>query len=184
GLCDPDVVRMVIEEGHERVQELITWGARFDKEDDGEYNLGREGGHSENRILHYKDITGWEVQRTLNETAKKHENINILEYYFALDILTQHHLGHNVTRLTPDIECYGAYVFNKETQEIDTILAKMTVMCTGGAGQIYRNTTTLLSPPVMVLRWSIVRKEEWLTWSSFSSILRRSTKRRERVQTS
>jgi len=141
GLCDEEVVRIVIEEGHVRVEELIKWGARFDKEDDGAYNLGREGGHSENRILHYKDITGWEIQRTLNEKVEEYKNVKILEYYFALDILTQHHLGQNVTRLTPDIACYGAYVFNKETKEIDTILAKTTVMCTGGAGQIYKNTT-------------------------------------------
>ncbi len=141
GLCDEEVVKIVIEEGHVRVEELITWGARFDKEEDGDYNLGREGGHSENRILHYKDITGWEVQRTLNEKVKEYPNVKILEYYFALDILTQHHLGHNVTRLTPNIDCFGAYVFNKKTKEIDTIIAKVTVMCTGGAGQIYKNTT-------------------------------------------
>ena len=141
GLCDPKIVEIVVKEGHERVVELISWGARFDKEDDGDYRLGREGGHSENRILHFKDITGWEIQRTLNEKVKEYKNISILEHYFALDILTQHHLGRNVTRLTPDVQCYGAYVFNKETEEIDTILAKMTVMCTGGTGQIYKNTT-------------------------------------------
>lgn len=141
GLCDKDIVEIVVKEGHERVVELIEWGARFDKENDGDYNLGREGGHSENRILHYKDITGWEIQRTLNEKVKQYPNVQLLEHYFALDILTQHHLGRNLTRLTPEIACYGAYVFNKETTEIDTILAKMTVMCTGGTGQIYKNTT-------------------------------------------
>lgn len=141
GLCDPEVVSIVVNEGHLRVKELIEWGARFDKEDDGEYNLGREGGHSENRILHYKDITGWEIQRTLNEKAKLYPNIRIYEHYFALDIITQHHLGRNITRLTPGIKCFGAYVLNKESKDIDTILAKKTVMCTGGAGQIYKNTT-------------------------------------------
>jgi L-aspartate oxidase len=120
---------------------LIEWGARFDKEADGDYNLGKEGGHSQNRILHYKDITGWEIQRTLNEKVQEYKNVQVLEHYFALDIVTQHHLGHNVTRLMPNIECYGAYVLNKETEEIDTILAKVTVLCTGGAGQIYKNTT-------------------------------------------
>ena len=141
GLCNREIVELVIREGHDRVVELIGWGARFDKEDDGDYNLGREGGHSENRILHYKDITGWEIQRTLNEKVKEYDNIHILEHYFGLDIITQHHLGRNVTRLTPDIKCYGAYVLNKETKEIDTILARTTVMCTGGTGQIYKNTT-------------------------------------------
>lgn len=141
GLCDPDVVRMVIEEGPLRVQEIIDWGARFDKEEDGEYDLGKEGGHSENRILHYKDITGWEIQRTLNEKARSLKNIQFLEHYFAVNLITQHHLGHNVTRLTPNIECYGAYIFNKETKKIETFLAKQTVMAAGGAGQIYKSTT-------------------------------------------
>lgn len=141
GLCDPDIVEIVVKEGHERVVELISWGARFDKEEDGDYNLGKEGGHSQNRILHYKDITGWEIQRTLNEKIHEYPNVEILEHCFALDIITQHHLGHNVTRLMSNIKCFGAYVLNKQTQEIDTILAKMTVLCTGGAGQIYKNTT-------------------------------------------
>jgi len=141
GICDEEVVRIVVEEGRTRVEELIDMGARFDKEDDGDFNLGREGGHTENRILHYKDITGWEIQRTLNEQVKTFDNIEILEHYFAIDIITQHHLGRLLTRLSPDIECYGAYVLNKENNDIDAILAKSVVMCTGGTGQIYRNTT-------------------------------------------
>jgi len=141
GLCDLDVVRMVIEEGPVRVQEIIDWGARFDKEEDGDYNLGKEGGHSENRILHYKDITGWEIQRTLNYKARSLKNINFLEHYFAVNLITQHSLGRNVTRLAPNIECYGAYVFNKKTKQIETFLAKQVVMAAGGAGQIYKNTT-------------------------------------------
>ena len=141
GLCDPEVVKIVVTEGHARVEEMISWGARFDREGDGDYNLGREGGHSENRILHYKDITGWEIQRTLNEKVKEYKNVKVLEHYFALDIITQHHEGKNITRLTPGIKCYGAYVFNKESKDIDTIVARATIMCTGGAGQIYKNTT-------------------------------------------
>lgn len=141
GLCDEKVVEIVVKEGHERVEELISWGARFDKADDGDYNLGREGGHSENRILHYKDITGWEIQRSLNEKVKQFSNVQILEHYFAIDIITQHHLGRTITRLTPDIECYGVYALNRDTKEIETILAGRTVICTGGAGHIYKNTT-------------------------------------------
>lgn len=144
GICDEEVVRIVVEEGRQRVQEIIDMGARFDKEDDGDYNLGMEGGHSENRILHYKDITGWEIQRTLNEMVKTFPNIKIYEQYFGIDIITQHHLGRVLTRLSPDIECYGAYVLNKDNNDIEAILAKTTVMCTGGTGQIYRNTTNPL----------------------------------------
>ena len=148
GLCDLDVVRIVVEEGPDRVREIIEWGARFDtdqvdKDGDGvpDYNLGREGGHSENRILHYKDLTGWEIQRTLMARADEHANITILEHYFAVDLITQHHLGHVVTKVTPDITCFGAYALNTETADIDQILARVTVVAAGGCGQVYRATT-------------------------------------------
>lgn len=144
GLCKPEVVRMVVEEGPQRVRELIQWGAQFDKEQSGEYNLGREGGHTENRILHFKDITGWEIQRTLVETATSLPNIEILENCFAIDLLTQHHLGFGVTRLTPIIECYGVYALDKANLDVETHLARITILATGGAGQIYRATTNPL----------------------------------------
>ena len=140
GLCDPEVVEIVIKEGRERVEEMIGWGARFDREKQ-EYDLGREGGHSENRILHFKDITGWEIQRTLSEKVATYNNVTILEHYFALDLLTQHHLGHQITRATPDISCYGVYAFNRTTKSVETLLARATVIATGGAGQIYKATT-------------------------------------------
>ncbi|NRB62683.1 MAG: L-aspartate oxidase [Saprospiraceae bacterium] len=142
GLCNENIVDIVVTEGPQRVQDIIEWGARFDRAPgEDEYDLGREGGHSENRILHYKDLTGWEIQRTLMEKADDFPNITLLEHYHAVDIITQHHLGHTITRLTPDIECYGAYVLNKKTNEIQTILARVTVIATGGTGQVYRNTT-------------------------------------------
>ena len=101
GLCREPIVDIVVEEGPERVREIIDWGVRFDKNAFERYDLGREGGHSENRILHYKDLTGWEIQRALNAKAHQHDNIEVLEHYFAVDIITQHHLGYQVTRLTP-----------------------------------------------------------------------------------
>ena len=140
GLCDKKIVEIVVEEGPQRVREIIDWGTRFDMHGD-DYDLGREGGHTENRILHYKDLTGWEIQRALVAESKNHPNIHIHEHYFAVDIITQHHLGYNITRVTPNIECYGCYALNKKTGEIETVLAKMTVMCTGGTGQVYKNTT-------------------------------------------
>ena len=141
GLCNEEIVKIVVTEGPDRVREIIDWGARFDKNKSEKYDLGREGGHSENRILHYKDLTGWEIQRTLVEQADQTPNLELLEHYFAIDIITQHHLGHTVTRVTPGIECYGAYALNKKTGEIEMLLAKMTVLATGGGGQVYRNTT-------------------------------------------
>ncbi|MDX2133163.1 MAG: L-aspartate oxidase [Saprospiraceae bacterium] len=142
GLCKEDIVRIVVEEGPERIMEIIDWGARFDKEKHtGEYDLAREGGHSEHRILHYKDLTGWEIQRTLMEEVDRHPNIEVLEHYFALDLVTQHHLGRMIIRVTPGIECYGCYALNKKSGEIDTLLARATVVCTGGTGQVYKTTT-------------------------------------------
>lgn len=144
GLCDEEVVRIVVEEGHQRVQEIIDWGARFDRNREGEYDLGREGGHSENRILHYKDLTGWEIQRTLNDKVKSLPNITVLEHFFAINLITQHHLGRTITRLSPDIECYGVYALNKVSQKIESFIARKTILATGGAGQIYKSTTNPL----------------------------------------
>jgi L-aspartate oxidase len=141
GLCDEEVVRIVIEEGPMRVKEIIEWGTRFDKNKEGEYDLGMEGGHSEYRILHYKDLTGAEIQRSINEKAASYSNIEILENYYAINLLTQHHLGRNITRLSSDTACYGAYMMDKDEKDIETWVAKVTVLATGGAGQIYRNTT-------------------------------------------
>ncbi len=141
GLNDENIVRMVISEGPQRVKELIELGAEFDKIDNEHYDLAREGGHTEKRILHHKDITGWEIERTLLEAVSKHPNIQILEHHFTIDIITQHHLGEIVTSQRSDIECYGAYVLNKKTNEILTILSKITVIATGGIGQTYAVTT-------------------------------------------
>lgn len=141
GLCDPEIVRIVVTEGPSRVKELIRWGARFDRTAKRKYDLGREGGHGENRILHYKDLTGWEIQRTLLDMAHRLPNISIKEHYFAVEIITQHHLGHYVNRVTPNIECYGIYALDKRAGNIKAILSRVTVLATGGAGQVYRSTT-------------------------------------------
>ena len=141
GLCDPTVVDFVVKEGPVRVQEIIDWGARFDKAQAGDYDLGREGGHSENRILHFKDLTGWEIQRTLSDKASSLPNIELHEHFFATDLITQHHLGHNISRLRKDIKCFGVYVLDSQTNKIELFLSKITVLATGGCGQVYRNTT-------------------------------------------
>ncbi|CAN5518989.1 L-aspartate oxidase [soil metagenome] len=101
----------------------------------------KEGGHSEHRILHHKDNTGFEIERALLAAVHKHPNIEILDHHFAIDVLTQHHLGKEVNSRTPDIECFGAYVLNLRTKKIETILAKTILMATGGAGHVYSTTT-------------------------------------------
>lgn len=141
GLCNEEVVRMVVTEGTERVKELIEWGTRFDKTTSGNYDLAREGGHSEHRILHYKDVTGNEIERALIEQVHSNPNIEILDHHFAVDLITQHHLGVEVNSQTPDIQCYGCYVLDVKTGEIITVLAKTTLLATGGAGMVYATTT-------------------------------------------
>ncbi len=141
GLCDPEIVDIVVKEGVERIREIINWGARFDREPDGDFKLGKEGGHSENRILHHKDITGWEMERTLLEQVSKLRNVEILNHHFVLDIITQHHLGFLVTKSTPNIVCYGVYALNLSSNKVATIRAKITMLASGGNGQAYRVTT-------------------------------------------
>lgn len=141
GLCDAHVVENVVKEGPERIAELISYGTTFDREDSGEYDLAREGGHSEHRILHYKDITGYEIERALLEKVHAEPNIEMLTHYFAVDLITQHHLGVHVDKRTEDIKSFGIYAFNTETGHVEKILSKITLMATGGAGHIYSTTT-------------------------------------------
>lgn len=141
GLCNKDVVEIVVKEGPERVNEIISWGTQFDKTAEGEYSKGKEGGHSEFRILHHKDITGFEIERALVAEAEKYPNIVVQNHWFVVDIITQHHLGYLVSKSTANIECYGVYAFNMHSGEIEQLLAKVTIMASGGAGQTYRTTT-------------------------------------------
>ena len=141
GLCNKEVVEIVVKEGPDRIEELIALGTNFDKAADGDYRLGKEGGHSEFRILHHKDITGWEMERALLEAVSEMKNIEIIKHCFVIDIITQHHLGYLVTKSTPDIRCYGVYALNLETNEIETILTNYTYLASGGNGQVYRTTT-------------------------------------------
>ncbi|MDR2556515.1 MAG: L-aspartate oxidase [Bacteroidales bacterium] len=141
GLCDEEVVRFTIEESTERIKDLIDYGAQFDRKRSGEFDLAREGGHSEHRVLHHKDQTGHEIERILLEKVRQHPSIILLENHFAIDIITQHHLGIEVNHRTPDIRCYGAYVLNLKENRIDTFLAKTTLLATGGNGNVYATTT-------------------------------------------
>jgi len=141
GLCNKETVKIVVTEAKKQLEQLIAWGAEFDKTPEGAFDLAREGGHSAHRILHHKDSSGWEIERALIAQARNHPNIEILENYFALEIITQHHLGEFINRQHDDIECYGAFVFDESTSEIHKFLAKITFMATGGACNIYQTTT-------------------------------------------
>jgi L-aspartate oxidase len=141
GLCNKQVVEIVVKEGPERIKEIIEYGAEFDKDEKGRYALGREGGHSEYRILHHKDVTGKEMERALLERVQQTKNISVINHCFVIDIITQHHLGFLVTKSTPDINCFGVYVLNRHSNKIEKILSKITLFATGGNGQAYRTTT-------------------------------------------
>ena len=140
-ISDRKAVEQVVRNAPAQIQELVEWGTQFDRKEDVSFDLHREGGHSEFRILHHADDTGAEIQRALMEACRNHPRIEIKENHFAVEIITQHHLGVEVTRRTPDIECYGAYVLNPETQKVDTYLSRVTLMCTGGCGAVYQTTT-------------------------------------------
>jgi L-aspartate oxidase len=141
GCCDEAVVRMVVSEAPERIKDLIRLGVPFDRKEDGTYDLAMEGGHSEHRILHFKDKTGEAIQQILMEKARKDHDIEIYENHFAIEILTQHHLGEVVKRNYPDIKCFGAYIADMVNQTVIAFLSKVTVVATGGIGNVYLTTT-------------------------------------------
>lgn len=140
GYCDEEVVRFVINEGPDRLAELIEFGTKFDKNQDGEYSLGMEGGHSEFRVLHHKDITGAEIERALLAKFHSLPNTNMEEDHFAVDLITEHHIP-SLKSDPENVTCFGAYALNKKSGKIDTFQSGITVMASGGAGQVYQSTT-------------------------------------------
>lgn len=141
GLNNEEIVKITIKESTERIKELVDWGTNFDKHESGKFDLAKEGGHSEHRVLHHKDCTGLEIERALLKKISQHPNIELLENQFVIDIITQHHLGSNLNLLNKDITCYGAYILDPENYEITTLLSKFTLIATGGAGNVYSTTT-------------------------------------------
>ncbi len=129
---------MVIKEGPKRLRELMAWGAKFDTDANGELNLGREGGHSEFRVIHHKDTTGNEIERALLERTNQLSNLMLLPHHFAIDLITEHHFSENKTE---NLSCYGAYVLDQISGNIFTIKADCTTLASGGMGQVYGHTT-------------------------------------------
>lgn len=141
GLCKRGIVEMVVSEAPAQIKQLIKWGVNFDQNEKGKYDLGREGGHSEYRVLHHKDNTGEVIQNSLVRKVREHKNIEIFENHFAVDLITQHHLGKLVKRSHKVTECYGAYVLDLNTDQVNTYLSKVTLIATGGTGNLYDTTT-------------------------------------------
>jgi L-aspartate oxidase len=142
GLCREPVVRTIVEEGPECVRELIELGMRFTESEargpggKRELDLGREGGHSQRRILHAKDVTGREIERALLAAVAAQPNITIFENHFAIDLITTQKLGY-----VGDNRCVGVHVLDKQRGDVETFVAPVTVLATGGCGKVYLYTT-------------------------------------------
>jgi L-aspartate oxidase len=150
GLCHQDVVEMVVKDGPDRIRELLELGVQFNikenKKNDGEsgpeFDLGREGGHSQNRIIHAHDMTGKEVERALLRRVKNNKNISLLEDHIAIDLITfSTRLKSEQITTEHNHYCCGAYVLDRETNQVKTILSKITLLATGGAGKVYIYTS-------------------------------------------
>ena len=129
GLCNEKVVERILKQAPERINELIDLGVKFTRNENGEYDLGKEGGHSERRILHVNDQTGQSIEQKLIEAVRKIDNIEIKEHWCAINLYAK------------NFKCYGAYVLDQNTELIHNIAAKSTILATGGAGKIYLYTT-------------------------------------------
>ena len=136
-LSHEDVVRLVVESGPQALLDLIDWGVQFTKIADDTYDLTREGGHSERRILHAKDLTGQEIERALVAAVRNHPNITVYEQHISIDLITEAKVTHR--RLRPN-RCLGAYVLDIRNREVIAFGARITVLATGGAGKVYLYT--------------------------------------------
>jgi L-aspartate oxidase len=140
GLCKREAVEILAKEGPEAIKNVVKFGAKFSKSlrSDAWENLdlGREGGHHADRIVHAKDQTGLEIEKTLAETAKSNPNIKILQYHTLIELITEHHLINS-----QKTGCFGAYVLDRKAGKIITVRAKSTVLATGGIGEVYLHST-------------------------------------------
>jgi L-aspartate oxidase len=153
GLCDRSVVKQIIRDGPARIRELVELGLKFSRDDDGEYDLGREGGHSERRILHVKDMTGKAIENALLKSIAREPRVALFEHVFAIDVITTGKLaglsaGKKTARKSaaadvpagPD-RIAGVYALDVRDGRVLTFHAPVVMLSTGGAGQVYLYTT-------------------------------------------
>ena len=144
GLCNEEVARMVVENGPDRIRELVTLGAEFNRKGEGDFNfaLGQEGGHSAKRIVYAHDLTGKEIEDTLVSKVQAHQNIIILENHIAVNLITfSSSIRSGLLTTLQEHSCCGAYVLDKSTDEVETFQAGVTLLATGGAGKVYKYTS-------------------------------------------
>ncbi len=142
GLCCRESVELVVREGPQMVRDLVKWGAEFTRrENSEEFELGREGGHSKNRIVHARDLTGAEIERALSVEVQNNPKIEVYENHVAIDLITEHHLFGVKEVQKNRITCWGAYSLDTDKGEVKKFLSKITLLATGGAGHVYLHTT-------------------------------------------
>ena len=143
GICHEDAVEVTVKEGPRYIKELEDIGTRFTKIGRGrnrKFHLGREGGHTVNRIVHAKDLTGKEIERALLAAVRNNRKIRIFSDHLAVELLTEHNLKRKKRKGDNKIRCYGAYILNTKSEVVEIFLGKITMLSTGGAGQVYLHT--------------------------------------------
>ncbi len=141
GMCNAEIVEMVIKQAKNRLDELLQWGVDFDKTKTGDFDLGKEGGHSKNRIFHHKDITGYEIEKSLLKRIDEATNINFYDYHYAIDLITEHQVFGTMLDLDAEKTVFGSYVLDEKNKQVKTFIAKYVLLATGGSGQVYKTTT-------------------------------------------
>ena len=134
GLCHREIVELCVEEGPGHVRALAALGVDFARSQDGSFELGREGGHSARRVAHHKDTTGAAIQAALSAAVARHSQIRVMSDHIAVDLLSMAKYG-------GEPACFGAYVLDTRSGEVTTVVARATVLATGGAGKIYMYTS-------------------------------------------
>lgn len=140
GLCDEKMVEIMVKEGPDRINDLVKIGTQFTKIENS-YDLIREGGHSYSRILHAKDLTGREIERALVNKVNSKDNIHIIENTLAIDLLTEHNVEKLKKEPLHNRNCWGAYVLDRIKNKVIKIASRVTVLSSGGLGQVYLHTT-------------------------------------------
>jgi L-aspartate oxidase len=153
GLCRESRVRLLVEQGPQAIRNLVDWGVRFTRSQRTQnttsqktpFHLAREGGHSQSRIVHADDLTGFEIQRALLEAAQESDRITLLENFQAIDLVTRKHMRKQDAAKDQsagkDERCYGLYALDVAAGRVKLFLSAATVICTGGCGQVYSHTT-------------------------------------------
>ena len=140
GLCNPEIVRFVVERAQESIDWLVNMGVDFTRSNESSkttspFHLHKEGGHSHRRVIHAADATGKAIETTLESRVRKHKNIELFEHHVAVDLITTHKLSKNGRR------CTGAYVLDNREKKVKVFRARNVVLATGGAGKVYLYTS-------------------------------------------